>query len=602
MSNTTQIIDSPALANGASDNTGKYFIREAMDQPLSKSSSGKYVFEGMCANFERNNNGRIYDRDDYLGHIKALREKAQSNRLLGELDHPDGFAVSMKNVSHKIVDLYYEEKNDTVRIKIELLDTPEGKKAKAIADAGVPLHISSRASGYINESGDVTLDSIYTYDIVDNPGFADAQLNRVNEVFAGKEINKNLVYITEWVNNDNKKIKTVNNTTKAANRVRRRRNTINEAVGPNKAIVKYLDMTADHINSITEKLDRATAQMDKSGDLEQKLDKLIEFADMIAERVNQLTDYSNYVAENFNKSVNEHNSLIEYTNTITSFANKLADHNDLIVERVNSLTDHNDLIVERVNDLTDHNDLIVERVNKLHDYANFTTKFTNKLVDHNDAIVERVNEIGDRIEGVPTNESKRTNKIYESTRATSRRTNEIIDLKGLNGVVENTIFSLNQKQVNEKVSRLYESYPFLIGLDKEGIATFDSLNADTKARVAGKIKKVAANERLNVQRITGIINEAKQNPNTDIVSFIPENLVHSWNSLGDTERKQLIGLSKLKNLRNAYEIEMFWESVLVEKPGLVRINESDQIHKEAVSVEISNLGYDDNVIDSLLQL
>jgi DNA-binding ferritin-like protein len=592
MSNNNQLITDVAV-QGGQPNSKKFLIREAIEQPLTKTNDGKYMFEGMCANFERNNNGRIYDRDDYLSHLKILREKAQSNRLLGELDHPEGFAVSMKNVSHKIVDLYYEEKSDTVRIKIELLDTPEGKKAKAIADAGVPLHISSRASGYITESGDVTLDNIYTYDIVDNPGFADAQLNRVNEMFAGKDINRNLIYITEWVTNDNKKAIKVDNRTKT--RRKRRPNTLNESVGSNQAIIKYLDMTADHINGITDRMDDMASKFRSQSTLEQKLDKLVQFVDMIAERVNQLTDYSNYIAENFNESVNEHNQLIEYTNTISKFANKLADHNDLIVEQVNGLADHNDLIVERVNVIGDHNDLIVERVNKLHAYANTSAGFSNRLA-----------ESIEKLTGKSVNESaqtkRRSTRINESTTDKPvKRTNEAIDLNALGNVIDNTVFSLNQQKVNETISRLYESYPFLIGLDTKDIQAFNSLNENTKAKVVGKIKKVATNERLTVQRIAGMINEAKDNPASGITDFIPENLVPTWNALSDKERQQLVGLSKFKNLRSAYEIEMFWESVLVEKPGLTRLNENDQIHQEAAQIDINNLGYGEDTIDSLLQ-
>lgn len=65
--------------------------------------------------------------------------------------------------------------------KIELLNTPNGKLAQSIVDQGIPLHISSRAAGSVNPDNTVSIQQIYTYDLVCKPGFAGAVLHRVNE-------------------------------------------------------------------------------------------------------------------------------------------------------------------------------------------------------------------------------------------------------------------------------------------------------------------------------------------------------------------------------------------------------------------------------------
>lgn len=149
----------------------------------SLSHGGKYIMEGIFAELGvMNVNHRIYTENEYLKHLQYLREDVKRGDLLGELDHPeDRFEVRVKEASHRIIDVWYEPNTKTVMGKIEILDTPNGLIAKALVDAGIPLHISSRAAGTINKDNTVSIQQIYTYDIVAKPGFARATLYRVNE-------------------------------------------------------------------------------------------------------------------------------------------------------------------------------------------------------------------------------------------------------------------------------------------------------------------------------------------------------------------------------------------------------------------------------------
>lgn len=144
----------------------------------------KYVLEGVFAELDvMNRNQRIYPKDEYLKHLQYLRNDIKSGEpLLGELDHPeDRFEVKLKEASHRIIDLWYDSNNNVVMGKIELLNTPNGKLAQSMIDQGIPLHISSRAAGTVNSDNTVSIQQIYTYDLVCKPGFAGAVLHRVNE-------------------------------------------------------------------------------------------------------------------------------------------------------------------------------------------------------------------------------------------------------------------------------------------------------------------------------------------------------------------------------------------------------------------------------------
>jgi hypothetical protein len=147
-------------------------------------SSNEYVLEGVFAQFGvENNNHRIYEEKEYLPHLDYLEKKIKENRLLGELDHPEKFDVSLSKVSHLIEDLKYDPKKRQIVGRIKLLDTPSGQIAKNLVDTGVPISISSRAAGVVGENKKVQIKRIFTYDLVADPGFENARLNKVNESF-----------------------------------------------------------------------------------------------------------------------------------------------------------------------------------------------------------------------------------------------------------------------------------------------------------------------------------------------------------------------------------------------------------------------------------
>ena len=151
----------------------------------SESTSERYILEGLFAGpfGVENRNKRIYQVDEYLKHLQYLRDDIRNGEpLLGELDHPDDrFEVKLKDVSHRVLDLWYDKDSNTIQGKIELLNTPNGKLAQSLVDQGVPLHISSRAAGSVNSDKSVSIQQIYTFDLVCKPGFAGAVLHRVNE-------------------------------------------------------------------------------------------------------------------------------------------------------------------------------------------------------------------------------------------------------------------------------------------------------------------------------------------------------------------------------------------------------------------------------------
>lgn len=164
---------------------------ESSDRKLSRSSESPMKLSGEFALFDtKNQNGRIYPQDIYEKAITELIPKVKSRQCLGECDHPlDYDEVRLSNVSHLITDLRVE--GNRVLGEVELLNTPAGKVVQALLEAGVPIGISSRAVGDVEESNGseiVKNMSLITYDLVADPSFKTAVLDEVSSNKLGESL------------------------------------------------------------------------------------------------------------------------------------------------------------------------------------------------------------------------------------------------------------------------------------------------------------------------------------------------------------------------------------------------------------------------------
>lgn len=152
-------------------------VTETVDEGNGKSLYMKGIFiEGDV----RNQNNRIYTKEEIHSAVKSINEKIKSGySVLGEADHPDDLNINLDRVSHMITEMDTDGANGIGKLK--LLPTPMGNICKTLIESGCHLGVSSRGSGNVNDSGIVKDFEIITVDIVANPSAPSAYPDPIYE-------------------------------------------------------------------------------------------------------------------------------------------------------------------------------------------------------------------------------------------------------------------------------------------------------------------------------------------------------------------------------------------------------------------------------------
>ena len=133
-------------------------------------NEGKDLFmKGICIQGGvRNANQRVYPVNEIGRAVKTLNDQVTGGySVLGEVDHPEGLNINLDRVSHMITEMWMEDANGYGKLKI--LPTPMGQLVKTMLEAQVKLGVSSRGSGEVTDTGDVSDFEIITVDVVAQP-------------------------------------------------------------------------------------------------------------------------------------------------------------------------------------------------------------------------------------------------------------------------------------------------------------------------------------------------------------------------------------------------------------------------------------------------
>ena len=156
-----------------------------------KNGKKSTFLEGIFMQAEnKNKNGRVYTREVLTQAVdRFVNEQVITGRAVGELNHPEGPAINLDKVSHRITELKWDGNN--VFGKALILDTPMGKIVKGLVEGGVQLGVSSRGMGSLDfkDGANYVRDDfmLNTIDIVQDPSAPNAFVNGIMEGVSWEE-------------------------------------------------------------------------------------------------------------------------------------------------------------------------------------------------------------------------------------------------------------------------------------------------------------------------------------------------------------------------------------------------------------------------------
>ena len=141
-----------------------------------------------------NGNGRIYPHSVLMKEVENYGKLVKERRALGELDHPEDSVINLKNASHLVTDIWWQDKS--VMGKVRVLDTPSGKVLQELVKSGVSLGISSRGMGTVREDqsqgGTIVEEDfqLICFDFVSEPSTPGAYMMKEAREFQNKVFTK----------------------------------------------------------------------------------------------------------------------------------------------------------------------------------------------------------------------------------------------------------------------------------------------------------------------------------------------------------------------------------------------------------------------------
>jgi len=572
----------------------------------------EYVLEGVFAQFGvENNNHRIYEEKEYLPHLDYLKKKIDENRLLGELDHPDKFDISLSKVSHLIEDVKYDPKKRQIVGRIKLLDTPSGQIAKNLVDTGVPISISSRAAGVVGENKKVQIKRIFTYDLVADPGFENARLNKINESLGFGEDDNVLVYdVTKefpafFESMDSDEIYTPKEKT-------------TETMPQNDFVSieemnKYSLIIKEEIEKINERLNGISSLVEKDekiAKLEEELANLRQYSNYLAESQNQALAYANYLGEKLDQSVSYSEHIaekadrgIQYSEMVAEKMDKGLEYNNYIAEKLNQSINYSEHVATKLEENIKFGNYLAEKMNETVAYAEYIAEHTDNSIRYSEYITENVASKKDfqnlteyaehmfenfmpKADGKTADVSENNDGDLVSSAVKENVSSRYTDLdKKIEAVLE----SIKKQKIDEKADDA--RYPFVKFLGENKRNEFFALNETEKTRVTNALN---ARPSFNEEQIVKVWESALADVevNEKWLTDMPVEYIPVWESATPEVKDRLARQARLYKLETPYQINNFWQTRglgKTEQAIVESLNESKRV--ETAKSDTNPLGY-----------
>ena len=549
-------------------------IVEKNDHVLDVNKDNPIILEGTFAQLGvKNNNGRIYEENEYLPQIEMLQSKIKSRRLLGELDHPKSFETSLKNVSHVIEKIWYDKSSREIKGRIQLLNNEMGKIARSLVEAQVPISISSRAAGVVDDrTKRVKIKRLFTFDLVCDPGFENAQLSTIKESLLVEGIN-----LDSYMDSNG----TINLTSQ-------KNHPINEELGITNSNILIYNVNESNLIDYIETNDYDTILKNKNSEMS---DKVTETNKFITHE--NLNEYSKLVKEQFEKLFSMVQSLSEKVNDTTStkvvetienlkeYSNYLATAINENREKVEANRDYNNYLAETLDNSIIYSEYLAENIDKNISYSEYLAESLDKNIEYSKYLAENIDKNISYSEYLAENLDH--NISYSNYLA------ENIE----NNINYSEYLAENLDSAMDNTNKLFESngleVPFGMLLESDDdMEADDSIEADDASKKNNKeeeeSKKDIKKDQLKLDKVEehktflnkvdDLIMEAKKKNATEIelatkfpfLQFLSECKQDEFLQLDDTSKENVSKVLKESNTKNEAELLKLWENALKPLP------------------------------------
>lgn len=525
-----------------------------------------------------NRNKRIYKKENYKTVLEQISEKCLSGALMGELGHPNGRNMTdLTMVSHVVTKLEIDDENNCVRGELKLLDTPNGRIARTLVESGVPLFVSSRATGYITKGGVVTLTNLITYDLVDEPGFANARLSvkditeslcsecddienvaifdpesgcPVDATVAGAADQPVAPTTAEPAAPADDRQDLINAINALSSTVQSLENRIANIEASQVKTVPAIDTTAiapaisqivdakvaeskDEILKTMYDLDERRIEKGVNKPVDESMTNIVRYLNYVAEEVNKHEQYMNYIAEEANKHEQYMNYVAEQHNAemgkVASYLDYVAENfNNGDIDAPNALSDNDHKRIEVIESYLENmglefnkNEKIVnEKMGKFVEYVDYIANTINENNREVELLQQYINEeVVSTLEGV-INENKEYRKEFISNIKEFNKLNKSVNS------LDTRIGNFNDA-VNERLNAMS------VVSDSSSMTDVKKLLEDIRTR-ENTVKQAKATE-ANAQKENLFLEKEEKR----LLSFMHPSVKHIWESFDNATKLKI---------------------------------------------------------------
>jgi len=589
-------------------------ILERSSEKLGITKEGnEIVLEGIFAQFGVvNNNDRIYEENEYLPHLDYLQKKIKDNRLLGELDHPEKFDISLSKVSHVIEKLDYDKDKRQLVGRVRLLDTPSGRIAKELVESGVPISISSRAAGLVESTKKVKIKKIFTYDLVADPGFENAVLTKMNESLGIVNENvaiydvsgsypeliedfeeKPLIKEEDKISEDNMEYVTSEELNTYSLILKEEIEEIHKKIGSvenpelnNK--IQEMSTSIEKMQTYIEYLANTVDSSIRYGEyVAEKLDKVIDYADYVGKTLDESIQYSNYIAEKTDKSIQYGEYLkeqiekgIEYSEYLKECLEKSVSYTEYVAEKTDKSIQYGEYLGEQLNNSIEYAEYVAEKASQGIEYAEYIGESLNDTISYADYLGESLNKgiayaeyVGEQTQNLADYTEYMLNESGASPKVAPKEKVSTTDYNSLTGKVDQLLESIQKTKIDNAEAALNEARKQKVSEELDG-----------------------RNQKTTGSAVRSLIGESETVAEDKWLSEAPEEYKALWESLDPAVQVSINAQAKFYKLETPYQIKNFWQTRNLTNTPKVELNENLSPQS---TPGLPSLGYGEDYLEAI---